>query len=330
MRTSDLKSGLDRRQFIQGITAGAAGLAIVAAGAHAEEEKTPKGDVVRRRALGKTGIETSVVIYGCGGAGSEHLPLMQAAYERGVNTFDVAWGYMKGQAEVAVGEFLKSLKDRSKVHVITKTTGFSPPRGGAKAVYAALKQELTKSLGRLQTDYIDVLYCPHGATDPAQFADKALEDALLRVKEEKLVRHLGASSHTNYRLVGETAVSKSWCEVFMPVANICTQNPADAGAAQGPGRRGGGRSLEDTRSVLESAAKAKVGIVAMKVANPGYLSDQADTLLAKAFPEDSGLSRHQKLYAWMLKQQGVAAVVVGVRSVLHVREMIAVGAAATP
>jgi len=318
--------GLDRRHFIQGVSAGVAGLALSGAAAREllADDKKPQ---VKRRPFGQTGIEASVVIYGCGGTKTEHLPLLKTAFERGVNTFDVAWGYQGGQAEVAVGQFVKAMKNRKDVCIITKTTGFRP-KGSSKEIYTALREGMVKSLERLQMDYVDVLYCPHGATDPKQFDDKALQDALLKLKEEKLVRHLGASSHTNYRLVGEAAVEKSWCDVFMPVANICTQNAADAGALPSGGRRGRGRALEDTRPMLETAAKRKVGLVAMKVANPGYLSQKTDALLAKQFPQDSKLSRHQKLYTYMLGQPGVSAVVVGVRSVLHLKEMIEVGCAA--
>ena len=79
--------------------------------------------------------------------------------------------------------------------------------------------------------------------------------------------------------------------------------------------------------MLATAKKNKVGLVAMKVANPGYLSEKTDALLAKAFPAASKLSRHQKLYTYMLGQPGVSAVVVGIRSVLHLKEMLEVGAA---
>ena len=326
MSQADSERGLDRRRFIQGVGAGVAGLAITGAAREARaDEKKPADDKVKRRPLGKTGIQASVMIYGCGGTRPEHLPLLKAAHKKGVNTFDVAWGYQKGQAEVAVGQFLKTLKDRSSVHIITKTTGFQP-RGSAQDVYKALKAGMMKSLERLQTPYVDVLYCPHGASNPGQFANKALEDALLKLKEEKLVKHVGASSHTNYRRVGEAAVEKSWCEVFMPVANICTQNVAQAGSLPS-GKRRRRAGLEDTRQMLAIAKKKQVGLVAMKVANGSYLSTKTDALLAKAFPADSKLSRHQKLYTYMLGQPGVSAVVVGIRSVLHLKEMLAVGAA---
>ncbi|MDJ0522746.1 MAG: aldo/keto reductase [Planctomycetota bacterium] len=324
MSNVDPERGLDRRRFIQGVSAGVAGLAVTGAASELlADEKKAAGATVKRRPLGGTGIDASVVIYGCGSTRPDHLPMLQTAYDRGVNTFDVAWGYQRGQAEVAVGQFLKTLDDRSKVHVITKATGFNP-RGSAQQVYTSLKRRMQESLKRLQTDYVDVFYCPHGATNPSQFANKALEDALLKLKEEKLVKHVGASSHTNYRRVGEAAVQKSWCEVFMPVANICTQNVKAATAGRG---RRGGRPPEDTRPMLATAKKRNIGLVAMKVAKGGYLTNQTDALLAKEFPAKSKLSRHQKLYTYMLGQPGVSAVVVGIGTVKHLREMLVVGAA---
>lgn len=325
MSDRNTRAGVNRRSFIKGVTAGAAGLALTGSAARELLARDEEPGLVRKRPLGRTGINASVIAYGCGGLRSEHLPLLNTAFERGINLYDVAWGYQGGNAEVALGEFLKSLKERESVHVVTKTTGFRPPRGSAKAVYRALREGLTKSLRRLQTDYVDVLYSPHGATSPGQLKDRALEDALALLVEEKLIRHAGASSHTNYQTVGEQAVGDSYCEVFMPVANICTQNASRAG--QLPSGRRGRRSLEDTTKVLKTAARRKVGLVAMKAANPGYLTPEADKLLAEAFPADSPLSRHQKLYKWMLDQEGVSSVVVGIRSVTHLREAIAVGAA---
>ena len=77
--------------------------------------------------------------------------------------------------------------------------------------------------------------------------------------------------------------------------------------------------------MLKAAARKKIGIIGMKVANPQYLGANTDALLAEAFPEETGLSRHQKLYAWMLQQEGITAVLVGLRQVSHLKEAIAVG-----
>jgi len=145
-------SNIDRRGFLKTVSAGAAGLALGAAGTTVFADEKKKTDQVKRRALGATGMEIATVVYGCGGLGVAHLPLLHSALEHGMNTFDVAWAYGRGKAELAVGKFVGTLKDREKVQIISKASGFKP-RGNAKEVYRALKAAVAESLKRLQTDY---------------------------------------------------------------------------------------------------------------------------------------------------------------------------------
>lgn len=330
MSTKRDDGGLDRREFLKTATAGAVGLGLTGMTARTLMAGEP-ADRVKTRPLGKTGMSVAVIGYGCGGTNPAHLPLLQTAYENGITLFDTAWGYGRGQSEVAIGQFVATLRDRESIHIVTKASGWSPPRGSAKEVYEALKERLTESLKKLQSEYVDLFYWPHGASSPDATRSKACREALLKLKEEKLIRHVGTSSHTNYAKTCEAAVEDGFYEALMPVINICTQNPDKAGAVQPRGgrRRRRGRELEDTRPMLKAAIKKKVGIIGMKVANGGYLGANTDELLAKAFPKETGLSRHQKLYSWMLQQKGVASVIVGIRQATHLKEAIAVGKLAT-
>ncbi|MHC5050728.1 MAG: aldo/keto reductase, partial [Planctomycetota bacterium] len=323
--------GLDRREFLKTATAGAVGLGLtgmtarplMAQGGAAEAEK-PTG-LVKTRPLGKTGMNVAVVGYGCGGLTPRHLPLLQAAYANGVTLFDTAWGYGRGQSEVAIGKFVATLKDRESIHIVTKSSGWSPPRGSAKEVYTALKGRLTESLQRMKTEYVDLFYWPHGANSPAAIRNKACQEALLKLKEEKLIRHIGTSSHSNYTEVCEAAIKDGFYEALMPVINICTQKPDEAGDVKPGRRRQRGRPVEDTRPMLKAAIKKKVGIIGMKVANFRFLGANTQALLDKTFPEDSNLSLHQKAYTWMLKQEGISSVIVGIGNANHLKEAIEVG-----
>jgi predicted aldo/keto reductase-like oxidoreductase len=289
---------LDRREFLKTATAGAVGLGLTGMTARSlmADEGNKPADRVKTRELGKTGMKVSVVGYGCGGLNPQHLPLLQAAYANGITLFDTAWGYGRGQSEVAIGQFVETLKDRESIHIVTKASGWKPPAGSTKEVHAALKARLTESLRSLKSEYVDLFYWPHGA------------------------------SNTNYAKTCEEAVKDGFYDALMPVINICTQNPDKAGELRAHGRRRGrGRGIEDTRKMLIDAQRKEVGIIGMKVANGGYLGADTDELLAKAFPKESSLSRHQKLYTWMLEQKGIAAVVVGIREVKHLKEAIEVG-----
>ncbi len=323
--------GLDRRQFLKTATAGAVGLGLTGmaarpALAQGGESREP-AEQVKTRPLGKTGMNVSVVGFGCGGMTPRNVALLHTAFENGITLFDTAWGYGRGQSEVAVGNFVEKLKDRESIQIVTKSSGWSPPRGSSKEVYNALKGRLTESLGRLKTEYIDLFYWPHGASSPAAIRNKACQEALLKLKEEKLIRHVGTSSHSNYAETCEAAIKDGFYEALMPVINICTQKPDEAGDVKPGGRRNRGRPVEDTRPMLKAAIRKKVGIIGMKVANFRFLGANTQALLEKAFPEDSPLSLHQKAYIWMLRQEGISSVLVGIGNAMHLKQAIEVGKA---
>ena len=96
-----------------------------------------------RRVLGQTGIEVSVLGFGCAKLTAtpqdEALRILETAYAEGITHFDIARLYGLGWAEKILGEFLKGKRDR--VTVATKF-GLQPPGGWVKRkrlVYAAKK-----------------------------------------------------------------------------------------------------------------------------------------------------------------------------------------------
>jgi aryl-alcohol dehydrogenase-like predicted oxidoreductase len=108
------------------------------------------------------------------------------AVDRGITYFDVAPSY--GNAEERLGPALEPYRDR--VFLACKTT----ERSGAKAA-----AELHASLKKMRTDRFD-LYQLHGVstaddTDRILAGDGALE-ALVKAREQGLVRHLGFSAHS--------------------------------------------------------------------------------------------------------------------------------------
>lgn len=320
---------LHRRTFLKGVAAGVvttAAMGGAALEALAREEPATEG--MPKRVLGRTGVPVSVVAYGGGGLRPESARMLAVAVERGVNFIDVARNYGGGQAELGVGEFLKSGADREKLFINTKASRFTPPQGTSKAVYEAFKAVLTESLQRMKTDYVDCLMWPHGASSPEQLTDPRMREAFEKLREEKLVRFFGTSSHSNYPATLQAAVDGGFYDVILTVVNICTQNQDRAGDVAPPpgGRRRSGRGILDTRALLERAKEKNVGVMAMKVANGGFLGEKTDELLAEAFPGASTLSRHQKLYTYGLGLPGVSTVVIGIRNATHLKEALALRA----
>lgn len=330
MSSSRGSNELGRRAFLKGAAAGAVGLGL--SGGFARRllagEEEPSVEQVKTRVLGRTKVPVSIVAYGGGGLrpAAAHLRLLQTAVDHGLTFIDVAQAYGKGQAETAVGQFLSGSVDREKVFVSTKASHFRRPSGSSKVVYEALEKNVRESLERMQTDYVDLYQWPHGASSTAFLDDGAVREGLEKLKEKGLVRHLGVSSHANHVKVCEAVVKDGFYDVVFLVINVCTQNPDKAGEPT-PGRRRRGRPILDTRGLLKAAKRKKVGVMAMKVANSGYLGDGTDDLLAEEFPADSPLSRHQKLYTCALRQDGLHTVVVGIRNALHLKEAIEIGSA---
>ena len=160
--------------------------------------------------FGRTGLKVSRICLGCMTYGApatgelkpgshawtlseeESQPFFRQALELGINFFDTANVYSRGDSENVLGRFLKANTRREAVVIATKIQGImrDEPNGGGlsrKSIFF----ELDESLRRLQTDYVD-LYQIHrwDYETPIEETLEALNDV---VKSGK-VRYIGASS----------------------------------------------------------------------------------------------------------------------------------------
>src|ERR1700722_13215888 len=128
---------------------------------------------MQNRKFGKNGPEVSAIGLGCMGMSfafgpppprEDMIVLIRQAVERGVTFFDTAEVYGPFVNEELVGEALKPL--RAKVVIATKF-GFDIPPGGIRPASgmptlnsrpAHISEVAEASLGRLQTDVIDLFY----------------------------------------------------------------------------------------------------------------------------------------------------------------------------
>jgi uncharacterized protein len=149
-----------------------------------------------QRPMGKTGLNVSIL-----GVGGYHLgtvagqaeanDMIAKAVDHGINFFDNAWEYHKGESEERLGAALKG--KRAKAIVMTKVC----THGRKKDV---AMQMLEESLTRLQTDYLDVWQVHEVVyyNDPEKCyeADGVLE-ALEAAKKQGKVRFVGFTGHKN-------------------------------------------------------------------------------------------------------------------------------------
>ena len=121
------------------------------------------------RELGKTGMKVSAVGLGCWNFGNQWglmtetdaQRIIMEAYWQGITLFDVAdnYGQPNGTSELRLGKLLKAV--RKDVRVVSKI-GHWGERSGQAVPYTTadmIRLCCHGSLGRLQTDYLDVVLC---------------------------------------------------------------------------------------------------------------------------------------------------------------------------
>src|SRR6187200_371185 len=123
---------------------------------------------MKRRKLGKSGLEVSAIGLGCMGMSfgygppkdkQEMISLLHAAVERGVTLFDTAEVYGPFINEELVGEGLAPFKGR--VVIATKfgfRIGASGAQSGVDSRPEHIRQVAEASLKRLRVETIDLFY----------------------------------------------------------------------------------------------------------------------------------------------------------------------------
>lgn len=154
-----------------------------------------KSNKMRYRKLGKSALKVSQVSFGCmslSSSGTENDAIIAEAIAGGINLFDTADLYEKGENEKLLGSALKGR--REEVLISTKVGNKWRADGSGWDWYPRKEYILSAigdSLQRLQTDYID-LYLLHGGTIDDPF-DEVIE-AFEILKEQGKIREYGLSS----------------------------------------------------------------------------------------------------------------------------------------
>lgn len=250
---------------------------------------------------------------------------IQTALDLGVNWIDTAPFYGWGKAEEIVG---KAVKDRrEEVYIFTKCGTLPDGKGGSMEDLKpeTIRREVEASLGRLQTDYIDLLqFHDEDPNTPIEESWRALED-LIRVGK---IRYAGLSNH-RIELIERAAKIAS-------VTSLQVQyQPLQ-------------RKIE--KEILPYCQRNSIGVLGWGSLAEGFLTDSFDLtkLDAKDFrrnhfyaqPENQpkvqrvretlkkiarthNASMVDVVLAWELTHQALTGVIIGIRSEKEAEEMIA-------
>lgn len=120
------------------------------------------------RNLGKSGLQVSLFSFGSWLTFGKQIKdntaedLMKAAYDGGVNFFDNAEIYARGESERVMGEVLKKMKWARDTYIVSSkaffgTGGKLPTQVGLHRKH--LVEACDAALQRLQLDYLDLYFC---------------------------------------------------------------------------------------------------------------------------------------------------------------------------
>ncbi|HXF97634.1 MAG TPA: aldo/keto reductase [Gaiellaceae bacterium] len=177
---------------------------------------------MERRGLGRSGIDVTRVILGCGnfgGVGSapaffgqgipreEAFRIMDAAWELGIDTFDTADAYGGGRSEAWIGEWIAARGAEVRERIVVQTKTFNPvEEGGDRGLAAArVRRQAEASLRRLGLERIP-LYMAH------DFDRETPQEETLRAFDELVragtVGAVGASNFGAEELAAALSVSE--------------------------------------------------------------------------------------------------------------------------
>ena len=263
-----------------------------------------KGEVKSYKRLGRTNLKVSDISFGTSRlrSGEEHL--IHHALDRGINYFDSAEGYTRGQAEKVLGSALKGKRDQ--VYLVSKTMI------GPETKQSEMMERLEKSLKSLKTDYVDI-YMNHAVNDVNVVANPEWLSFIELAKEQGKIRFTGISGHGGY-LVDclNYALDHDMIDIMLTAYNF-GQDPK---FYEGLTRRFDWIATQEELPKAISRAKGMdVGVIAMKTLMGARLNDMRPY-------EQDGSTYSQAAFKWVLSNDDVDALVITMKTTEDIDEFL--------
>jgi voltage-dependent potassium channel beta subunit len=295
---------------------------------------------MRYRRLGRSGLRVSElslgswVTYGNQLGSETARECMAAAYDAGVNFFDNAEAYAKGQSETIMGEALRALGWRRTSYVVS-TKFFWGLHDGPNEKNTLNRKYLLHaidgSLARLRLDYVDLVFChrPDPET-PIEETVWAMHDMIVRGKAlywgtsewsaAEIVRaweiagrhhlHKPVMEQPQYNLLHRDRVEREYARLYDEIGlGTTVWSPLASGVLTGKYNDG---IPPDSRGTVKGYEW-----LAERLTDAGKLA-QVRRLAPVA--QDLGCTMAQMALAWCLKNPHVSTVITGASRVAQVHE----------
>jgi len=292
------------------------------------------------RRLGSSGLKVSELSFGSwvtyGNQLGEDLArdCMAAAFDAGVNFFDNAEVYARGQSEVIMGGALRKLRWRRSSYIIS-TKFFWGINDGPNEKNTLnrkyLMQAIDASLKRLQLDYVDLVFCHRPDPDtPLEETVHAMHDMIASGKalywgtsewsaaEIAAAWHIADRHHLHkpvteqpqYNLLHRARVEGEYARLYRDLGLGTTiWSPLASGLLTGKYNAG---IPPDSRGTLKGYEW-----LAERLSNPAQIA-----VVARLVPiaGDLGCTLAQLALAWCLKNPNVSTVITGASRPAQVTE----------
>lgn len=296
------------------------------------------------RRLGKSGLQVSELSLGSWLTFGKQIEnntaedLMKIAYDNGVNFFDNAEIYARGESEKVMGKILKKMKwDRDSYCVSSKvffgfrgTENTKPNQNGLsrKHVFEACHQ----ALDRLKVDYLDLYFCHRpDKNTPIEETVWAMHNLITQGKvlywgtsewsaQEIMEAHMIAKQHhliaptmeqPQYNMLTRQKVEAEFSQIYKTVGLGTTiWSPLASGVLTG--KYNGNKNPKGTRLNMEGMDWLKKNVLEKE----NIKKAEKLTILAK----DLGMTLPVLAIAWCLKNPNVSTVILGASKTAQLKE----------
>ncbi len=279
------------------------------------------------RRLGRSGIKVSEISYGAWVTFGNQLSvedareLIHMAYDHGINFFDNADIYARGQAEIIMGKAIEGIPREALVLSSKVFWPTMPGPNGRGLSRKHIMESIHASLRRLNTDYLDIYYCHR--FDPDTPVEEVVYTMNILIQQGKIL-YWGTSEWTGAQIVEAIGIARQHHLIppvveqpqynmfhrrqvetdLAPVAQkfgigLTTWSPLYSGILTGKYNDG---IPAGSRAALENMAWIRDRITPETIAKVRQLS---------ALAAELGITTAQLAIAWLLRRKEVSSVITG-------------------
>ena len=293
------------------------------------------------RYLGNSGLVVSALSFGSWLTFGKHIGddtaenLMKIAYDGGVNFFDNAEIYSRGESERVMGRILKKMAWDRTSYVVSSKAYFGDGRKGPNQTGLSRKhlfEACNDALQRFQLDYLDLFFChrPDRNTPieetvwamnhliqqgkilywgTSEWSARDLTEAYLIAERNHLIGP--TMEQPQYNMVHRTRFEVEYAPLYKKYGLGTTiWSPLASGLLSG--KYNDGIPDEKTRLTMDGLEWLKDSVL---------LEDRiAKVRTLTAFAKELGVSMAGLSLAWCLKNENVSTVITGASKVHHLEE----------